>query len=44
MEKNTPPEEKFVPYGAIAFTVLLVILTVILWFMIYNLQLDRHQY
>ena len=43
MKENHTPEEKFVPYGAIAFTILLVILTVVIWYGIFSLQLDRHQ-
>jgi hypothetical protein len=35
-------EKHFKPKGAIAFLLLLLILTVFIWFSIYNLQIQRH--
>jgi hypothetical protein len=39
--QQTQSEEKFVPKGAMAFFVLLVILCLVIWFGIYFLMLDR---
>ena len=35
------PEQKFVPRGAIAFFILLVLLGLFIWFSIYFLMLER---
>lgn len=36
------PETEFKPYGTIAFIVILIILAILVWFSVYNLQLERH--
>ena len=44
MEALAPPdnpEQKFVPKGAIAFFILLVLLGLFIWFSIYFLMLER---
>jgi len=35
-------EEHFVPVGPIVFITLLLALTALIWFSLYNLQLERH--
>ena len=40
-ERTTEQPEKFVPKGAIAFFILLVLLGLFIWFGIYFLMLDR---
>lgn len=35
-------EKSFKPTGTIAFLVLLLLLTMIIWFSVYNLQVERH--
>ncbi|WP_454802821.1 hypothetical protein [Mucilaginibacter phyllosphaerae] len=35
-------EEHFVPVGTIVFITLLLALTALIWFSLYNLQLERH--
>jgi hypothetical protein len=35
-------ETEFKPTGTIAFVILLLVLTALVWFSIYNLQLERH--
>jgi len=35
-------EEHFVPIGTIVFITLLLALTALIWFSLYNLQLERH--
>jgi hypothetical protein len=35
-------EERFVPVGTIVFITLLLALTALIWFSLYNLQLERH--
>ncbi|WP_414017914.1 cytochrome c oxidase subunit 2A [Chitinophaga sancti] len=35
-------EKNFKPRGTIAFIILLLLLTVLVWFSVYNLQLERH--
>ena len=35
------PEEKFIPKGAIAFFVLLIILCMVIWFGLYYIMLSR---
>jgi len=39
MENNS--EEKFIPKGAMAFFILLVILCLVFWYGIYALMIDR---
>jgi hypothetical protein len=39
MSDNT---DDFKPYGAIAFFILLVAFGALIWFTIYNIQLERH--
>jgi hypothetical protein len=39
MSDNT---EDFKPYGAIAFFILLVAFGALIWFTIYDIQLERH--
>jgi uncharacterized iron-regulated membrane protein len=34
-------DEHFKPYGTIAFMVLLLILTALVWFSVYYIQIDR---
>jgi len=38
--KNTD-DEHFKPYGTIAFMVVLLVLTALVWFSVYNIQIDR---
>lgn len=38
---ESPNEEKFVPKGAMAFFILLVILALLFWYGIYLLMIDR---
>ncbi|MBD1392926.1 hypothetical protein [Mucilaginibacter glaciei] len=35
-------EEHFAPIGTIVFITLLLALTALIWFSLYNLQLERH--
>ncbi|MVT43552.1 cytochrome c oxidase subunit 2A [Chitinophaga oryziterrae] len=35
-------ERDFKPKGTIVFIILLLMFTVLLWFSVYNLQLERH--
>ncbi|WP_281766083.1 cytochrome c oxidase subunit 2A [Neptunitalea lumnitzerae] len=35
-------DEHFKPYGTIAFIVILIFLAIMVWFSVYNLQLERH--
>jgi hypothetical protein len=44
MVKKPPEkqEEHFVPVGTIVFITLLLALTALIWFSLYNLQLERH--
>jgi hypothetical protein len=35
-------EKHFVPVGTIVFITLLLALTALIWFSLYNLQLERH--
>jgi hypothetical protein len=35
-------QENFVPVGTIVFITLLLALTALIWFSLYNLQLERH--
>ncbi|HEX7847816.1 MAG TPA: cytochrome c oxidase subunit 2A [Chitinophagaceae bacterium] len=38
---ESPQEKKFIPKGAMAFFVLLIILTLSFWYGIYLLMIDR---
>ena len=38
---ESPNEEKFIPKGAMAFFILLVILALLFWYGIYLLMIDR---
>ena len=38
---NVPAKQKFIPKGAMAFFVLLIVLCLIIWFGIYFLMLER---
>jgi len=38
---ESPQEEKFIPKGAMAFFVLLVLLALLFWYGIYLLMIDR---
>jgi hypothetical protein len=38
---NSPEEKKFVPRGAIAFFVLLVLLSLACWYGIYYIMIER---
>ena len=38
---ETPNEEKFIPKGAMAFFILLVVLALLFWYGIYLLMIDR---
>ena len=42
MEKKSFKDEEFKPIGAIVFFILLIALSLLIWFSIYNLQLERH--
>jgi hypothetical protein len=35
-------QQSFRPYGTIAFMILLLMLTAIVWFSVYYIQVDRH--
>jgi len=37
----TPPDEKFVPRGAVAFFALLMLIILVIWFAIYFIMLSR---
>jgi hypothetical protein len=39
--KDNHTDDNFKPYGTIAFMVLLLILTAIVWFSVYKIQIDR---
>jgi hypothetical protein len=38
---ESSPEKKFIPKGAMAFFVLLVVLSLVFWYGIYLLMIDR---
>lgn len=38
---ETPKEEKFIPKGAMAFFILLVVLALLFWYGIYLLMINR---
>ena len=38
---NTDQEKKFIPKGAMAFFILLVVLTLLFWYGIYFLMIER---
>ncbi len=38
---ESPQEKKFIPKGAMAFFILLIILTLAFWYGIYALMIDR---
>lgn len=38
----SPQDEHFKPKGAIVFFLLLIALAALIWFGIYNIQLERH--
>ncbi|WP_373876994.1 cytochrome c oxidase subunit 2A [Neptunitalea chrysea] len=47
MEKSKEDElheldTSFKPYGTIAFIVILVFFAIMVWFSVYNLQIERH--
>jgi len=44
MEKDSQAEieKNFKPIGTIAFLILLLILAAMVWFSVYNLQIERH--
>jgi hypothetical protein len=44
MDEKLPDkeEEHFVPVGTIVFITLLLAFTALIWFSLYNLQLERH--
>ena len=37
-------EKEFKPIGTMVFIVLLLFLTALVWFSVYNLQIERHNY
>ena len=41
MDTKNTNDEHFKPYGTIAFMVLLLILTALVWFSVYYIQIDR---
>ncbi|WP_165813839.1 hypothetical protein [Terrimonas sp.] len=41
-DHHTDVERHFKPTGTIAFLILLLLLTVVIWFSVYNLQVERH--
>lgn len=42
MDKKAFKDEDFKPVGAVVFFILLIALCLLIWFSIYNLQLERH--
>jgi hypothetical protein len=42
MDENLKEIPEFKPTGTIAFVILLLLFTALVWFSIYNLQLERH--
>lgn len=42
MSKMSQPEENFKPSGTIAFVILLLLLTGLIWYAIYFLEVQRH--
>ncbi|CDT01615.1 cytochrome c oxidase subunit 2A [Sphingobacterium sp. PCS056] len=41
MDTKSTNDEQFKPYGTIAFMVVLFILTALVWFSVYYIQIDR---
>ena len=41
MEQHPEKDEKFIPYGAIVFFILFVLVGVAIWFTVYTIMLHR---
>lgn len=42
MQDSNKHSEEFKPTGTIAFLIALLLLSAIIWFSVYNLQIERH--